>query len=202
MSDDKVIDCRGLKCPQPVINTKKTLETLREGRVTVIVDNNVAKENVQKFAVSNGCSVTLAEKNGHYYIDIIKGVGSGAKTVESHTVELTAAGPCPVYLITKNTLGSGSDELGAVLMKSWAYTLRETKPLPSTIMFVNSGVRLTCDGSPILEHLSALADQGVEILSCGTCLDYFGLKEQLKVGSVTNMYTILERLSAGQAITI
>jgi len=191
------IDARGLACPQPVIATKKALENLTGGVVTTIVDNTAAKENVIKFAVASGCGASVEEKQGHYYIKITKGP-AGAKQVEGQ-----AATGQTVYLITKDTLGHGSEELGAVLMKAFLYTLLETEPLPRTLLFINSGVRLATEESPLLGHLQTLAGRGVNILSCGTCLDYFALKERLAVGEVTNMYSIVAELgAAAKAITL
>lgn len=193
------IDARGLACPQPVIATKKALEAMTSGVVTTIVDNAAAKENVTKFAVASGCGVSVEEKQGHYYLKITKDAASAPPA------EKTAAAPAGqiAYLITKDTLGHGSEELGAVLMKSFLYTLLESDPLPRTLMFINSGVRLTVEGSPLLDHLQTLAGRGVQILSCGTCLDYFGLKERLVVGGVTNMYSIVAELgAAGKAVTL
>jgi selenium metabolism protein YedF len=200
MSTD--IDARGLPCPQPVIATKKALDAIVDGVVTTIVDNPAAKENVVKFAAANGCGVSVEEQGGHYRIRITKGTpvaaGHGAP----------ASGPAArpagdtVYLITKDTLGHGSDDLGAILMKSFFYTVRESQPPPRAILFINGGVRLAVDGSPVLDHLAALAAAGVTVLSCGTCLDYFGLKDQLAVGGVTNMYSILDQLAAGKAVTL
>lgn len=192
------IDARGLTCPQPVIATKKALDTMTAGVVTTIVDNGAAKENVVKLAVASQCGVSVEEKQGHYYIRITKGPASAAKAAEQSQTTTGAT----VYLITKDTLGHGSEELGAVLMKSFLYTLTETQPLPRTLMFINSGVRLTTAESPLLIHLQTLAGGGVQILSCGTCLDYLGLKERLAVGEVTNMYTIVSELSAGKAVTL
>lgn len=100
-----------------------------------------------------------------------------------------------VIFITSSELGRGSTELGAILMKNFMYALIENKELPRTILFINSGVQLACENSPVLEHLLNLRKQGVEILSCGTCLDYYQIKEKLRAGQVTNIYTILEKLN-------
>ncbi|QDR83058.1 sulfurtransferase-like selenium metabolism protein YedF [Sporomusa termitida] len=199
---DKVVDCRGLVCPQPVIQTKKTLEAVESGRITIIVDNEVAKINVIKFAAAKGLSAAVEEKNGHYYITVIKGTGQQS---------VSAAAPIPgsapeaggqVYLITQDTLGHGAPELGAVLMKAFMTTLLEARPQPAALLFINSGIRLTIQGSPVLEQLQMLAERGVTVLACGTCLDYYQLKEQLSVGEVTNMYTIVETISHAKAVTL
>ncbi|VBB07517.1 sulfurtransferase tusa [Lucifera butyrica] len=192
------VDARGLACPQPVIATKKALENITDGLLVILVDNAAAKENVSKFAIANGCSVDAVEKDGIYTIKIIKGKG-----------ERIAEAPAPqfskdklVYFVGHNTLGHGSSELGNVLIKSFFYTLTEKEPLPSTIIFANSGVFLTSEGSPVLVHLTQLAERGVEILSCGTCLDYYHLKNHLQVGTVTNMYNILEQIANPAVKTI
>lgn len=193
------VDARGLTCPQPVIATKKALDCIADGSLTAIVDNEVSKENVVKFAVANNCGVSVEEKGGHYYIKIIKGTGINTPR-EADNAALAGQ---VVYLITNNTLGHGSEELGAVLMKAFLYTLLETQPLPRALLFLNSGVKLTADDSPALDQLKTLAERGVQILSCGTCVDYFGLKERLAVGGITNMYNILAELSgAAKAITL
>jgi len=193
------VDARGLACPQPVIATKKALDELPDGVITTIVDNTIAKENVLKFAVANNCGASVEEKNGQYYIKITKSAASNGSAERSETAPAGQA----VYLITKNTLGHGNEELGGVLMKSFLHTLLEIKPLPRALLFINSGVYLTTDNSPVLDHLKSLAGQGVQILSCGTCLDYFSLKNHLAVGEITNMYTILAELNgAATAITL
>lgn len=189
------VDARGLACPQPVIATKKALEAIHDGVVTTIVDNAAAKENVTKFAVANNCGVSVEEKAGHYFIKITKGSAAGAQPPAA-----PAAASRTVYFIAKDTLGHGSEELGAALVKAFFYAMLEAEPLPKTLLFVNSGVRLTVEDSPVLEHIKALAGRGVQVLSCGTCLDYYQLKERLAVGAVTNMYAILSEMSAAEKV--
>ncbi|GBG56774.1 hypothetical protein SPFL3102_02500 [Sporomusaceae bacterium FL31] len=191
------VDARGLACPQPVIATKKALDSIDDGTVTVIVDNAIAKENVLKLAASSHCEVRVEEKSGLFTLQIVKGSGSN-QAEPLVAVEASAT----VYLITKNTLGHGNDELGGVLIKSLLFTLVEKQPYPKTVMFINSGVLLTTQGSPVLEHLQKLEQAGVQLLSCGTCLEYYQLKDKLAVGGVTNMYTILDEMSANKAITL
>ena len=191
------VDARGLACPQPVIATKRALDAIREGVVTTIVDNAVARENIVKFAAANGCEASVEEKGGHYHIRITKGEPP-AGCCES----APAAGDGPVYLITRETLGHGSEELGAVLMKSFFFSLGEIEPLPRAILLINGGVKLAVAGSPVAEYLASFAECGVKVLSCGTCLDYFKIRDQLAAGGITNMYTILTELSVGKTITI
>lgn len=193
------VDARGLACPQPVIATKKALDAIAAGVVITMVDNQAARENVMKFAAASGFGVSVEEACGHYRIRITKdapaAVGAGAPVVCQDAGET-------VYLITQNTLGHGSADLGAILMKSFLYTVLESEPLPRAILFINSGVHLTVAGSPALDNLAALAAHGVKVLSCGTCLDFFNLKDKLAVGGVTNMYTIVAELAAGKSVTL
>lgn len=196
------VDARGLGCPQPVVATKKALDSISAGVVTTIVDNIAAKENVSKFASANNCGVSITEADGHYYIKITKGSASEDKETVSNSVT-SPLGEGIVYLITQDTMGHGSKELGAVLMKSFMYTILESQPQPKAIMFVNSGIQLTVADSPVIEHLKQLSERGVEILSCGTCLDYYNMKDKLAVGSITNMFSIVEAMSAAaKAVTI
>jgi selenium metabolism protein YedF len=191
------IDARGLACPQPVIKVKKALEKIAEGIVIIEVDNFAAKENVLKFAKANMCSAEFAVEDGIFTVTIHK--GAGGEKVESPKI----ATENTVFLLTSNTLGHGSEELGTVLIKSFFYALLEKEPLPRLLLFMNSGVYLTSENSPVAEHLQALSERGVEILSCGTCLDYYELKDKLAVGGITNMYTIVEELAAAdKAITL
>lgn len=194
------VDARGLNCPQPVIATKKALDSIAEGIVTTIVDNSVAKENVVKFAAANNCGVSVTQQADHFYIKITKG---NAAPLEKTSEMLQPTGGKLVYLISQDTLGHGSAELGGVLMKSFMYTLLEREPRPGVIMFINAGVKLTVEGSPVLEHLKQLSSHGSQILSCGTCLDFYNLKDKLAVGTVTNMFTIVDELSsASRAVTL
>lgn len=186
----KEIDARGLSCPKPVILTKKELDNTKEGIIITIVDNEVAKDNVSKLANSMGYEFKVKQsEDNEYYIYIYKGeTGNTEVEIEkSNLKDMTIA-------ITSDTMGKGNEELGKILMKSFIYTVSETTPYPSAIVFYNGGVRLTCEDSPVLDDIEKLEKQGVEIISCGTCLDYLNLKEKLKVGSISNMYTIYEKL--------
>lgn len=181
------IDARGLACPKPVINTKKELDKLENGVIRVTVDNTMAKENIIKLSKSSNCeSSVLREEEDLIVVEIIK--GENVKIEEDTKVDLD--NKC--IFISSDKMGQGNDELGEVLIKGYIYTLTETKPYPKHIVFVNSGVRLTTVNEATVENLKILENNGVEILSCGTCLDYYNLKESLQVGTVTNMYNIVE----------
>ena len=196
MSTEKTIDCIGLSCPQPVIMTKKALDESPEA-LLVLVDNTVSKENVTKFAIASGYGVSVDVDGTNFRIRLVK---KASGTLPQHVSE---GNQPPVYLITKDTLGSGSEELGAILMKSFFSSLQETNPLPKALLFLNAGVYLTVTDSPVLQALRVLSAKNVSILSCGTCLDYYHLKEKLAVGEITNMFTILTECNGvGKTITL
>jgi selenium metabolism protein YedF len=177
----KIIDCSGKTCPLPVIETKKALEEKDIREIAVLVDNPVSCENVMRFLESQGFSVTTIEEGGKHHIEGTRG-HSAEYVVETDRKLL--------IFIDGETVGRGSEELGQILMRSFLMTLKELTPLPWRIIFINSGVKLAVEGSPYLNILVDLQTLGTEILSCGTCLDYYKLKETLKVGRVSNMYEI------------
>jgi selenium metabolism protein YedF len=183
----KEIDCRGMACPQPVLTAKKALEEMEQEEFILVVDNPAARDNVERFAQSQGAMVDVKEKGNDFYLRIQKG----------STCDLAAsaqrAGKVVVY-INSNLLGVGEEALGTILMRSFLKTLLDLKPIPSKLIFINSGVRLTTEGSEVLETLKTLSEKGAEILSCGTCLDFYGLKAKLKVGIISNMYDIAQSL--------
>lgn len=201
----KEVDCRGLNCPQPVINTKKALESIPAGKVTTIVDNSVARNNVTLFAQNAGYRVEEKEEKGCFYLTITKDEAGGKQTVEKHhprqREQQKAAGP--VYLISSNCFGQGSPDLGAVLMKSLMLTLTESDPFPEALIFLNSGVYLVSQGSEVLPYIKSLAEKGTTVLACGTCLEYYRLKDKLAVGKISNMYEINNKLTGpGKVISI
>ncbi len=198
-----IVDARGLACPQPVLLTKKAFEEYEGEKIVTIVDNKSARENVERMARSLGCKVDVEMKDGDYYLNIIKDFGQADnypdKTSELFCKRFSVA---EGILICSEFLGRGNDELGKVLMRSFFYTLSEAEPVPRELIFVNSGVKLTCEGSPVLQSLEKLCERGVEIYSCGTCLDYLGIKDRLQIGSVTNMYDIVSRVTGGRIVAL
>ena len=194
----KEIDNRGLPCPEPVLNTKRAMDELREEDSTLIsiVDNAGAKENILRYVKNAGGWSAHAEKReGAYYIRLERsGAAEPAPRQEGLESAQCIESRPPVFLITTNTLGSGSEELGKILMRSFIATLKEGPVYPERVMLLNTGVYLAVEGSPVLEDLIYLEERGVEVFSCGTCLDYFNLKDKLKVGRVTNMFATVESL--------
>ncbi|MEW6376779.1 MAG: sulfurtransferase-like selenium metabolism protein YedF [Thermodesulfobacteriota bacterium] len=183
----KEIDCRGLACPQPVITTKNALEEIEQGEFILIVDNPSARDNVERFAQSQGARVTIKKKENDFYLHI-------EKRSMSDRAETPQKAEKVVVYINSNLLGVGEEALGSILMRSFLKTLLDLETKPFRLIFINSGVRLTTEGSEVLETLKTMDEKGVEILSCGTCLDFYGLKEKLKVGIISNMYDIAQSL--------
>ncbi len=185
-----VIDCRGLACPQPVITTKRALDQLEEGEMIVIVDNSVSCNNVERFARSQGCSVEIKEEGQDFHLHIQKTKSSRPLEPSQEEKKVHKI----VVYINSHLMGIGEETLGEILMRSFLRTLLDIEIKPSRLILVNSGVRLSSEGSEVLETLRTLSEKGIEILSCGTCLDFYGLKEKLKVGKISNMYDIAQSL--------
>jgi selenium metabolism protein YedF len=185
---EREVDARGLNCPQPVINTKKALEGIGEGIIKVIVDNPIARDNVKRFAESQECKVEIEEKGKEFYLEIVK-----VKQTKIEKKPDVTTGK-EVILIGNNSLGTGDKKLGEMLMGGFLSTLLDSDQKPEKLIFVNNGVKLTTEGSFVLETLALLEEKGVKILSCGTCLEHFNLSEKLEVGITTNMYEIVSSL--------
>lgn len=178
------VDAIGQVCPVPIIMTKNALKDIDEGQVEVSVDNKISLENLQKMSKEMGYDYTVEESGEVFKIVINK---------MRESVEMRDSEDNSVVVIDSLYMGKGDVELGRILMKGFIYTLSEMEELPKTILFYNEGVKLVVDGAESLQDLKTLEERGVEILSCGTCLNFYGLTESLGVGSITNMYTILER---------
>ena len=186
----KKIECVGMACPMPVINTKKYFDSIEEGIAEVIVDNEVAKNNICKYAEGCGYTFNAIEKDGNYIINIEK---NGQNKVAKNEDDF-------VIVVSTDKLGQGNDDLGTILMKGYLYTLSENDVIPKELIFLNGGVKLTVKGSEVLESLETLEKRGVKILSCGTCLDFYGIKEDLAIGEISNMYTIVESMNTSNKV--
>ncbi|MEW8956250.1 sulfurtransferase-like selenium metabolism protein YedF [Clostridium sp.] len=181
-----IIDCKGLKCPTPLINTKKYFDSIEEGKAKIIVDNEVAKNNIVKFTESNGFTYEVTESKDLFEIVIEKDNCNCAPIELAEDLSI---------VITSDKLGDGDDTLGETLMKSYLFALSESDNIPKTLIFMNGGVKLTIEESSCLESITRLSERGVEILSCGACLDFFEVKDKLAVGEISNMYTIVEKMN-------
>lgn len=181
-----IIDARKLNCPEPVVQTNKALEQANE--VTTIVDNEIARDNVARFGKSQDCEVHVESKNDGIYLTIKK---AGKMQIHSSSKTKTKI----VLFIGSDLLGRGDNQqLGSLLMQSFLHTINGIATRPETIVFLNSGVKLVVDDSPVLGELKQLYDQGIEILACGTCLSRLQLTERVRIGQVSNMYTIAETI--------
>ena len=200
---EKIIDCKGMACPLPVVNAKKAAEAMSLGDVlTVLVDNEIAVQNLSRFAEHKGFGVS-AQKRGEKEYAVIMSISG--ETVESKEEEVACVMDSRrkgmLVVLSGNVMGTGDAKLGTSLMKAFVFALTKQDQLPDTILCYNTGAYLTCEGADTLEDLKLLESEGVTILTCGTCLDFYGLKEKLAVGGVTNMYDIVERMeSAAQII--
>lgn len=182
----KEINCLGMVCPLPVIRTKKYFDSIEKGEAVVIVDNKISSDNIEKYAAGCNYSSTVVNKGNEFIITIVK----------DNTIKKLENNDEFVIVLSSDKLGEGDDSLGEILMKGYIYTLSESDILPNKIIFLNSGVKLVVNNSPVLDSLRKLKDKGVEILSCGTCLDFYGLKDELSIGNITNMYTIVEIMNS------
>ena len=195
------VDARGDVCPLPVVKAKRAISELKgSGQVEILVDNEIAVQNLTKMAQQKGYA-SKAEKLAEREYRVLFTVGDAPAEAEEAPVCAPDARTDTVVVIASDQMGDGAEELGKTLLKAFVFSLTQQDKLPKTILFYNGGASLTCEGSPMLDDLKALEAQGVEIMTCGTCLNFYGLTEKLAVGSVTNMYTIVEKLTqAGNVV--
>ncbi len=206
---EKTVNALGLACPLPVVETKKALESMTEaGTITVLVDNEIAVQNVSRFAGSKQLeakSEKVSDTEFHIVIQVSAAqVGAGNVAAAAEEAEpaciLDGRRKGLVVAVGSNEMGNGAEALGKSLMKAFIFALTKQDYLPETMLFFNSGANLTCEDSDSLADLKELEAQGVEILTCGTCLDFYNLKEKLAVGGVTNMYVIVEKMEKAPLI--
>ena len=198
---NKTIDCKGMNCPLPVVNAKKAAEELNASDVlTVLVDNEIAVQNLLRFASGKGFDAS-SQKKGEKEFAVTMAIAAGQSApVEAEAEEeeivcaLDSRKKGMLVVLSANVMGGGDEKLGKSLMKAFVFALTKQDQLPDTILCYNTGAYLTCEGADTLEDLKLLESEGVTILTCGTCLDFYGLKEKLAVGGVTNMYDIVERM--------
>lgn len=200
----QTLDYRGKACPIPVIETKKVLAQLSPGdQVEVLVDNSVAAQNLTKLAAQKKLTAVTEVKEANLF-HVTLTLTEKLQPEDTASAE-PDCGPKKeegdmVVVLSSDQMGEGDEKLGHILMKGFIYALTELEMLPETVILYNSGVKLAALGSDSLADLTLLQSQGVEILACGTCLNHYQLTEQLGVGSVTNMYTIVEKLSEARKV--
>ena len=210
------VNAMGDACPIPVVKTKNAIKELKEsGEVVTLVDNEIAGQNLTKMAQQKGYGVSSEKlEEGKYRVRMTIEAEKSSKSEQENIGDSEAVSKeeeqavCipdvrkknVVVAVSSDKMGEGNDELGKVLIKGFLYAITQLDTLPDTMLFYNGGATLTTEGSDSLEDLKSLEAQGVEIMTCGTCLNYYDLSDKLAVGSVTNMYAIVETLSNADKI--
>ena len=182
------VNAIGQTCPIPVIMTKNALKEITEGSIEVSIDNKISKENIEKFSKEMGFSFTTREENGIFFIQINKIINEALSNSSTSNDKNNT-----IIVIASDKMGDGETALGETLMKGFIYTLTEMESLPKAILFYNKGVFLTASNETTIKDLRILEKRGVEILSCGACLNFYHLENNIAVGSITNMYNIIEK---------
>ncbi|MGM9648718.1 MAG: sulfurtransferase-like selenium metabolism protein YedF [Butyricicoccaceae bacterium] len=202
---NQTVNAMGDACPIPVVKTKNAIKEMgvQGGSVETLVDNEIAVQNLIKMANQKGYPVQSEKLEQNKY-RVVMTIGT-EKATESEVKDETVCisdrrADNTVVVISSPYMGEGDDALGAVLMKGFIYAISQQDTLPATMLFYNGGAKLTCEDAPTLEDLKALEAQGVEILTCGTCLNHYGLTDKLQVGTVTNMYVIAEKMTQASLI--
>ncbi|BAK98503.1 hypothetical protein OBV_13050 [Oscillibacter valericigenes Sjm18-20] len=197
------VNAVGEACPIPVVKATKALQAMKEaGTLEILVDNDPAVQNLSRMAAGHHFSARAEDRgNGTraVVIDVTGPVSPITLDAKDYTCDLPVSGDFVVAVDT-DAMGRGSDELGKTLMKGFLFGVSQLPSLPKTILFYNGGAHLTCSGSASLEDLKVMADKGVDIRTCGTCLNFYGMTDQLAVGSVTNMYEIVETLAKARKV--
>ena len=195
----KRVDTRGLTCPAPLIKTRQGLTEAGPGEtVQVIIDNSTSLSNVKRYLTDNKLSFTVKEEGEIAIVTVVR--GEKAEISANETEYCATEAPAPpgrrntVVAVTSERMGSGDDELGMKLMVSFFRTLVMVEPAPASVVFYNTGVKLALDDSPVLEHIRELIEKGTAIYLCSTCINHFGIRERLPVGSFSDMYQILNIL--------
>ena len=195
----KVVDTRGLTCPAPLIMTRKGLtESAPDEPVQIIIDNKTSLSNVKRYLTDNKLTFTVKDDGNTATVTVTRGKITEISTDETEYCSAEVAGSSgrrnTVIAVTSERMGSGDDELGTRLMISFFRTLVLLEPAPASMVFYNAGVKLALEDSPVHEHIKELIGKGTGIYLCTTCINHFGIKDRLPVGSFSDMYQILNIL--------
>ena len=193
---ERTIDCMGMACPLPVINAKKAIEAFTEdGTLHIMVDNDTAVQNLTRLGEHNGFAVTSAQNGDKAYTVTMAVVAGQAKGAQVPAEALSCAAPArggKVVVLSADTMGGGDERLGKKLMKAFIFALTSQDEAPDKVICYNRGAYLTTRDADTVKDLKTLEAAGTTVMTCGTCLDFYGLKEELQVGVVSNMYDIVE----------
>jgi selenium metabolism protein YedF len=196
---EKELDCRGLACPAPVLQTKQLIEKERPGLIKVMVDNEASKQNVSRFLESQSFQITVEQEGAVFHVigtsDQKGGTPDAFKDDEPDMEEKKI-----VVMVSTDRMGFGDDELGLKLMVNFIKTLKEMGDELWRLILVNNGVKLTIDGSQVLPELKELEEGGLLILVCGTCLDHFDLLDRKQVGETTNMLDVVTAMQLADKV--
>lgn len=197
-----LVDAKGRPCPIPVVLAKKEIDG-GAAEFTVEVDNATAVENLQRLADSRDYRTTVQSADGIFSIDFTRAPREQAAQPGADARDAAPANRSWAVFVGRETVGEGAPELGGSLMKMFFYTLAQSDDLPEAVLFMNGGVRLPTLDDQVAGHLRELAGRGVEILVCGTCLNFYGIADKLQAGTVSNMYDIVERMKrAGKVVSL
>jgi selenium metabolism protein YedF len=196
----KIVDTRGLTCPAPLIKTRQGLtEAAADEAVQVIIDNKTSLGNVKRYLADNKLTFTVREEGDLAYVTVTRGEKTEMSANEEEYCTPDVVTPLrkrnKVVAVTSEKMGSGDDELGAKLMVTFFRTLVMVEPAPASVVFYNSGVKLAMDDSPVLDFIKELMAKGTSVYLCTTCINHFGIKDRLPVGSFSDMYQILNLLN-------
>lgn len=191
----RIVDAKGMMCPKPLVMTKTALSEMKDGdECVVLIDNETSKENVERFLRDNHLNFSSEKRANVFSIHVKKGAGSLSRTDAENYCDTGPAKHAHVVCFRSDKMGVGPDDLGALLVQAFINTIKDT-PIPSALVFYNSSVHLTSRDSRVLESLKDLERRGVKILVCGTCVDYFKMKDSIGAGTISNMFTIMETLA-------
>ncbi len=197
-----IVNAMGDQCPVPVVKTMKAIAAMTEpGTLEIHVDYEVPVQNLTRFAADRGLSVASEKmEENHYVVKMIVNDPAAVSQKSGDPACIPDLRGDTVIAIASECMGSGDDKLGATLMKGFLYAVSQQEELPRAILFYNSGAKLTAEGAVTIEDLKSMEAQGVEILTCGTCANFFGLEGKQAVGTVTNMYVIVEKLTQADKV--
>ena len=181
------------QCPYPVIETRKQMLAYPDQTLEVTVGDSAARDNVSRLSKKMNYNAAVQSVDDKFLITLtpLEQQSEASQQQETPIRKALSSGKTVIYC-GSDRMGDGDDGFGKVLMRNFLTTLLEIDPLPDTILFVNSGINLTTSGSEVLEPLKALESRGVDIASCGLCLDFYDKKDDLYVGRTTNMFEMAE----------